>query len=110
MARSATTLDPFAAIAEPKRRAVLGFLAKGEMPVNGLVEGLGWPQPQVSKHLKVLLQVGLVDVRRTGKQRLYRLNGESLKSVHDWISTFERFWEHQLQRVKERAEAKTAGR
>ncbi|MGN6506477.1 MAG: ArsR/SmtB family transcription factor [Tepidisphaeraceae bacterium] len=105
MARAATTLDPFNAIAEPKRRAVLGLLAKGEMPVNGLVQGLGWPQPQVSKHLKVLLEVGLVQVRQTGRQRVYRVNGCQMKTLHDWIVTFERLWDHQLLRIKERAEA-----
>jgi len=106
MPRSATTLDSFNAIAELKRRQVLDILAKGEQPVNDLVEGLGWPQPQVSKHLGVLLRVGLVEVRREGRQRLYSVNGGKLKPVHDWVASFERFWEHQIIRIKERAEAK----
>jgi DNA-binding transcriptional ArsR family regulator len=104
MARSPTTLDPFNAVAEPKRRRVLDVLAQGERPVNGVVESLGWPQPQVSKHLGVLKAVGLVSVRRVGRQRLYRVNGAMLKPIHEWVKTFERFWQHQLDRVKERAE------
>jgi DNA-binding transcriptional ArsR family regulator len=87
---------------------VLDILAKGERPVNDLVQSLGWPQPQVSKHLGVLKKVGLVSVRRAGRQRVYRMNGEHLKPVHDWVKTFERYWTHQLERVKERAEAKAA--
>ena len=108
MARSPTTLDPFNAIAEPKRREVLGALAVGERQVNDLVEVLGWPQPQVSKHLAVLREVGLVAVRRQGRQRMYRVNGEPLKSIHDWSKTFERYWSGQLDRIKQRAEAKAA--
>jgi DNA-binding transcriptional ArsR family regulator len=104
MPRALSTLDPFNAIAEPRRRQVLDVLAHGERPVNGLVESLGWPQPQVSKHLGVLKKVGLVIVRRVGRQRLYRLNGERLRPVHEWVKTFERFWKHQLERVKARAE------
>ena len=104
MARSPTTLDPFNAVAEPKRRRVLDVLAQGERPVNGVVESLGWPQPQVSKHLGVLKAVGLDSVRRVGRQRLYRVNGAMLKPIHEWVKTFERFWQHQLDRVKERAE------
>jgi DNA-binding transcriptional ArsR family regulator len=106
MARAPTTLDPFNAIAEKKRRQVLDALADGERPVNDLVASLGWPQPQVSKHLDVLKKVGLVSVRRVSRQRLYKLNAEQLKSIHDWVKSFERFWQHQLDRVKERAEAK----
>jgi DNA-binding transcriptional ArsR family regulator len=105
MARSPTTLDSFNAIAEPKRREVLGLLSAGERPVNDIASLPGWRQPQVSKHLGVLLHVGLVQVRREGKQRLYRVNGEQIKPIHDWAATFERFWEHQLDRIKERAEA-----
>src|SRR5262245_40288913 len=110
MARSPTTLDPFTAIAEPSRRQLLGVLAArptGEAPVNDLVRTLGWTQPQVSKHLAVLREVGLVAVRRDGRNRMYRLNGDPLKSVHDWTKGFERFWEHQLDRIKARAEAKS---
>lgn len=106
MPRAHTTLDSFNAVAEPKRRQVLDVLAAGERPVNDLVESLGWPQPQVSKHLGVLKKVGLVSVRRVGRQRVYRLNGEQLKPIHDWVKTFERFWTHQLDRIKARAEKK----
>lgn len=113
MARAATTLDPFNAIAEPKRRQVLGTLAfsgGGELTVNAIVEVLGWPQPQVSKHLAVLRQVGLVSVRRRGRERVYRVNADQIKTIHDWTKTFERFWSHQLDRIKQRAEAKAPGR
>jgi DNA-binding transcriptional ArsR family regulator len=106
MARSPTTSDAFNAIAEPKRREIIGALAKGDgdRDVTWLVEQLGWPQPQVSKHLGVLRKVGLVSVVREGKHRLYRLNGEELRTVYDWVKAYERFWDHQLQRIKERAE------
>jgi DNA-binding transcriptional ArsR family regulator len=107
MARAATTLDPFNAVAEPKRRMVLETLANGEMPVGDLVGRLGWPQPMVSKHLGVLKEVGLVSVRRDGRQRLYQVNGEKLKTIHDWAKMFERFWAHQLLRIKEQAERKS---
>ena len=104
--RAPTTLDSFNAVAEPKRRLVLDALAKGEKPVNELVRSLGWPQPQVSKHLGVLKKVGLVSERRAGRQRVYRVNGEQLKPIHEWVKTFERFWKHQLRRIKARAELK----
>src|SRR5438874_6861598 len=106
MARAATTLDPCNAVAEPKRRQVLETLAYGEMPVSDLVGRLGGPQPMVSKHLGVLKAVGLVTARRDGRQRLYRVNGERLKIIHDWAKMFEKFWSHQLLRIKERAERK----
>ena len=106
MPRAATTLDPFNAVAEPKRRQVLETLAAGEMAVNELVGRLGWPQPMVSKHLGVLKEVGLVDSRNQGRQRLYRVNGVKLKTIHDWAKMFERFWAHQLLRIKEQAERK----
>src|SRR3954451_24232046 len=106
MARAATTLDPFNAVAEPKRRELLEALAEREMPVNDLVRRLGWPQPMVSKHLGVLKEVGLVSSRRDGRQRLYQVNGEKLKTIHDWAKMFERFWAHQLLRIKEQAERK----
>ncbi|MBX3356814.1 MAG: helix-turn-helix transcriptional regulator [Phycisphaeraceae bacterium] len=108
MARAATTTDAFAAIAEPRRREILGALAGGggDRDVSWLVEALGWPQPQVSKHLGVLREVGLVSVVRKGRRRVYSVNGEELRPVHDWVKTFERFWEHQLHRVKELAERK----
>jgi DNA-binding transcriptional ArsR family regulator len=110
MPRAATTLDPFNAVAEPKRRQVLETLAEGEMAVNDLVGRLGWPQPMVSKHLGVLKEVGLVDARNQGRQRLYRLNGEKLKTIHDWAKMFERFWAHQLLRIKEQAERTHKGK
>ncbi len=108
MPRAVTTLDAFNAIGEPRRRQVLDVLAAGERPVNDLVRSLGWPQPQVSKHLGVLKKVGLVSVRQVGRQRLYTLNAQKLQAVHDWVKTFERFWDHQLGRIKERAERKAA--
>lgn len=110
MARAATTLDPFNAIAEPKRRRVLEALSDREWAVSDVVGRLGWPQPMVSKHLGVLKEVGLVSVRKEGRQRLYRVNGQTLKAVYDWTKTFERLWEHQLDRVKERAERKARER
>ncbi|MCI0639378.1 MAG: metalloregulator ArsR/SmtB family transcription factor [Gemmataceae bacterium] len=106
MARAQTTLDSFNAIAEHKRRLVLEKLIDGERPVNDLVHALGWPQPQVSKHLGVLKKVGLVNERRVGRQRMYRMNAERLKPVYEWVKSFERFWQHQLDRIKERAERK----
>lgn len=106
MPRAATTTDVFNAIAEPKRRQVLGTLAHGERTVNGIAGSLNWPQPQVSKHLGVLRRVGLVSVRRAGRQRHYRVNGEQLKPIHDWATMYEHFWEHHLDRIKQSAEAK----
>jgi DNA-binding transcriptional ArsR family regulator len=106
MARAATTLDSFNAIAEPQRRRVLDLLQSGDRPVNDLVISLGLTQPQVSKHLSVLRQVGLVNVRKQGRQRVYQLNGENLKPIHEWVKNYERFWQHQLDRVKQRAETK----
>ena len=92
MARAATTTDAFNAIGEPRRREIIDLLAGGERPVSDLVRTLGLGQPQVSKHLRVLRDVGLVDVRDEGRQRLYRLNGRALKPVHDWVGSFERLW------------------
>ena len=92
MARAATTTDAFNAVAEPRRRLILDLLAEGERPVNDLVERLGLAQPQVSKHLRVLREVGLVDVRDEGRRRFYRLNGEPLKPIHDWVGAFEQAW------------------
>jgi len=92
MARAATTTDAFNAVAEPRRRQILDLLAVGERPVNDLVSLLGLPQPQVSKHLRVLREVGAVDVRNEGRQRLYRLNGQALKPIHDWVKDYERLW------------------
>jgi DNA-binding transcriptional ArsR family regulator len=92
MARAATTTDAFNAVAEPRRRQILDLLSTGERPVNDLVTLLGVGQPQVSKHLRVLREVGLVDVRDEGRQRMYRLNGRSLKPIHDWVKSYERTW------------------
>jgi DNA-binding transcriptional ArsR family regulator len=92
MARAATTADAFNAVAEPRRRAILDLLAGGERPVNELVRELGLAQPQVSKHLRVLREVGAVDVREDGRQRRYRLNGVALKPIHDWVKEYERTW------------------
>src|SRR6266852_875254 len=92
MARAATTADAFNAVAEARRRQILDVLAGGERPVNNLVRQLGLPQPQVSKHLRVLREVGAVEVRDEGRQRLYRLNGHALKRIHDWVKTYERSW------------------
>ena len=92
MARAATTADVFNAVAEPRRRAILDLLVAGELPVNDLVHRLGLAQPQVSKHLRVLREVGAVNVRDEGRQRLYRLNGQALKPIHDWVKEYERSW------------------
>jgi DNA-binding transcriptional ArsR family regulator len=92
VARAATTTDAFNAVAEPRRREILDVLAKGERPVNDLVRLLGLAQPQVSKHLRVLREVGAVDVREDGRRRLYRLNGRALKPIHDWVKDYERTW------------------
>ena len=92
MARAATTADAFNAVAEPRRREILDVLAAGERPVNDLVRQLALPQPQVSKHLRVLREVGAVEVRSAGRQRLYRLNGPALKPIHDWVKDYERTW------------------
>lgn len=106
MPRAATTSDAFNAVAEPRRREILNYVALQERPVGDIVVRLGLEQPSVSKHLRVLLDVGLVNVRRDGRRMLYRLNAEAIKPLHEWTSTFERFWQHQLNRVKERAEGK----
>ena len=108
MARAATSSDAFNAVAEPRRRDILNYLALQERPVGEIVAGLGMEQPAVSKHLRVLRNVGLVHVRRNGRQKLYRINGEAIRPLHEWASTFERFWRHQLSRVKERAEGKVS--
>jgi DNA-binding transcriptional ArsR family regulator len=97
MARAATTTDAFNAVAEPRRREILDLLAGGERPVNELVELLGMAQPQVSKHLRVLREVGAVDVRDQGRRRLYRLNGRALKPIHDWVKGYERTWSERFE-------------
>ncbi len=92
MARAATTTDVFNAVAEPRRRQLIDLLANGERPVGELARALAIAQPQVSKHLRVLREVGAVEVREAGRQRLYRLDGRALKPIHDWISDFEQLW------------------
>ena len=97
MARAATTTDAFNAVAEPRRRQILDALADGERPVNDLVHVLGVAQPQVSKHLRVLREVGAVEVREEGRRRLYRLNGHALKPIHDWVKHYERLWSERFE-------------
>ena len=99
MARAATTADAFNAVAEPRRREILDVLVGGERPVNDLVRLLGLAQPQVSKHLRVLREVGAVDVRDVGRQRLYRLNGHALKPIHDWVKGYERSWSERFDQL-----------
>lgn len=99
MARAATTADAFNAVAEPRRREILDLLASGERPVGDLVRVLGMSQPLVSKHLRVLREVGAVEVRGDGRRRLYRLNAEALKPIHDWVKGYERFWSGQFGRL-----------
>lgn len=104
-----STSDAFSAIAEPHRREILSFLAMQERPVGDIVASLGLEQPSVSKHLRILRDTGLVDVRRDGRHMFYRTKAEALRPVHEWTKTFERFWHHQLLAVKKRAEAKAKG-
>jgi DNA-binding transcriptional ArsR family regulator len=99
MARAATTADAFNAVAEPRRRDILRVLAGGERAVNDLVSELGVAQPQVSKHLRVLREVGAVDVRDAGRQRLYRLNAPALKPIYDWVKEYEHLWEERFERL-----------
>jgi len=106
MARAATTSDAFNAVAEPRRRAILNYLALQERPVGEIVAALEMEQPSVSKHLRVLLDVGLVNVRRDGRRMLYRVNADAIRPLWEWTGTFEKMWRHQLLRVKERAESK----
>lgn len=104
MARAATTSDPFNAIAEPRRRDILQFLAGDERSVSDIVDALEMAQPSVSKHLQVLREVGLVSVRRDGRKTMVRMNPEPLRAVHDWVALFERYWRGQLRRIKQHAE------
>ena len=113
MARAATTTDAFNAVAEPRRRQIVDVLARGERPVNDLVAQLGVAQPQVSKHLRVLREVGVVEVRADGRRRLFRLNGKALKPIHDWVRAYERTWSERfdqldvvLDELKEKEEGK----
>src|SRR4028118_2272619 len=101
MARAATTSDAFNAIAEPLRRQILALLAQGERSVNDIALSLRITQPQASKHLRVLREVGLVNVRGAGQQRLYDLNGAGLKPVHDWVKAYERTWNESFDRLAE---------
>jgi len=115
MARAATTTDAFNAVAEPRRRAILRVLAGGERPVNDLVSELGLAQPQVSKHLRVLREVGAVEVRDEGRQRLYRLNARALKPIYDWVKEYEQFWNERFDALDEvlaelKAEEKSDGK
>ena len=99
MARTPTTHDPFNAVAEPKRRQVLEVIGTEELSVNEIVERLGWNQPMVSKHLKVLKLVGLLSERRVGRQRIYRVNAERLRPIFDWVTPFEQFWSERFDRL-----------
>jgi len=111
MPRAATTTDAFNAIAEPRRRAIIDVLADGRAyAVGEVVRRLRLPQPAVSKHLGVLRAVGIVSASQQGRRRLYRLNAREIKPVHDWVSTYEHFWDHQLERIKDRAERKALER
>jgi DNA-binding transcriptional ArsR family regulator len=109
VARAATTSDAFNAVAEPRRRQILQLLVEHERPVGEIVIRLRLGQPSVSKHLGVLTRVGLVRSRREGRRVLYRTNAQAIRPLHEWTETFEKFWGHQLNRVKERAEARITG-
>ena len=100
MARAATTADTFNAVAEPRRRQILDLLAQGELPVTHLVERLGLAQPVVSKHLRVLREVGAVRVREDGRQRLYRVDGRALKPIFDWVSRYEALWNERMDELE----------
>jgi DNA-binding transcriptional ArsR family regulator len=108
MARASTTSDAFNAVAEPRRREILSLLVVQERPVGDIVTILRLDQPSVSKHLRVLRDVGLVRVRRNGRHKFYSTNAEGIRPLHEWTATFERYWNNQLNRVKERAEKKAA--
>jgi DNA-binding transcriptional ArsR family regulator len=99
VARAATTTDAFNAVAEPRRREILDLLASGERPVGELVRRLGMSQPLVSKHLRVLREVGAVEAREEGRRRMYRLNARALKPIHDWVKDYERFWAERFGRL-----------
>ena len=107
MPRASTTSDAFNAVAEPRRRDILNYLILQERSVNEIVDSLSIEQPSVSKHLRVLKDVGLVSVRRDGRNMFYRTNADAIRPLHEWTSTFERYWRHQLDRIKELAERKT---
>jgi DNA-binding transcriptional ArsR family regulator len=105
MPRASTTSDAFNAVAEPRRRDILAFLALEERPVGDIVDALNLEQPSVSKHLRVLRDVDLVHVRRDGRRMLYRINADAIRPLHEWTGTFEHLWRQQLTRIKQRAEA-----
>ena len=112
MARTPTTSDAFNAVAEPQRRRIIDLLAAGERSVNDIAAALQMRQPQASKHLRVLLEVGLVRVRDDGRQRLYALNGEALRPIFEWVSPYERAWRESFERLDElldELQAETAG-
>jgi DNA-binding transcriptional ArsR family regulator len=106
MARASTTSDAFNAVAEPRRREILSYLAMRERPVGDIVDKIGLDQPSVSKHLSVLRRVGLVRVRCDGRHKYYQTNAEAIRPLHEWAGTFERYWQHQLLGVKKLAEEK----
>ena len=106
MPRAATTSDPFNAVAEPRRREILDYLAPSERSVGDIAVVLGLSQPSISKHLNVLRNVGLVHVRRDGRNVLYRTNADALRPLHEWTGTFQRYWGRQLRRIQAHAEAK----
>jgi DNA-binding transcriptional ArsR family regulator len=109
VARAATTSDVYNAIAEPRRRAIFELLCEAERAVNDVVDELGFDQPSVSKHLRVLREVDLVNVRRDGRQRIYSANPAALRTVHEWVQSFERLWNRQLDSIKAKAEANQKG-
>jgi DNA-binding transcriptional ArsR family regulator len=106
VARASTTSDAFNAIAEPRRRHILEFIAGEERSVGEIADALAMGQPSVSKHLQVLRDVGLVSMRREGRQTLYRTNAETLRTIHEWSGMFARHWRGQLRRIKAHAEEK----
>lgn len=111
MARAATTTDVFNAVAEPRRREIIGLLNDGqEWAVNDVVARVKIAQPAVSKHLGVLRKVGVVTVIKRGQHRLYRLHAAPLKPIHDWVKLYERYWTHQIDQIKQRAERKMMDR
>ena len=105
MPRASTTSDAFNAVAEPRRRDILNYLILQERSVNEIVDSLSIEQPSVSKHLRVLRQTGLVRMRCEGRHKFYRTNAEAIRPLHEWASTFQQYWSHQLHRIKQRAEA-----